>query len=117
MVYHTPPLKKVKKQGEMPLPSLGPIPLIKGEFRDGMGQRLGNGMDCSGCSHSMNPSPASPYGGRNSVTNGESRCRLRLCDSANESHQREANSQKRPRGQQASAACSILRALLEQPER
>jgi len=27
MAYHTPPLKKVKKQGEMPLPSLGPIPL------------------------------------------------------------------------------------------
>jgi len=27
MAYHTPPLKKAKKQGEMPLPSLGPIPL------------------------------------------------------------------------------------------
>ena len=27
MAYHTPPFKKVKKQGEMPLPSLGPIPL------------------------------------------------------------------------------------------
>jgi len=26
MACHTPPLKKVKKQGEMPLPSLGPIP-------------------------------------------------------------------------------------------
>ena len=26
MAYHIPPLKKVKKQGEMPLPSLGPIP-------------------------------------------------------------------------------------------
>ena len=24
MVYHTPPLKKAKKQGEMTLPSLGP---------------------------------------------------------------------------------------------
>jgi len=29
MAYHTPPLKKVKKQGEMPLPSFGPIPLKK----------------------------------------------------------------------------------------
>jgi len=26
MAYHTTPLEKVKKQGEMPLPSLGPIP-------------------------------------------------------------------------------------------
>ena len=42
MVYHTPPLKKAKKQGEMPLPNLGPIPLKK--FRDGMGLRLGNGI-------------------------------------------------------------------------
>ena len=29
MAYHTPSLKKVKQQGEMPLPSLGPIPLKK----------------------------------------------------------------------------------------
>ena len=29
MACHIPPLKKVKKQGEMPLPSLGPIPLKK----------------------------------------------------------------------------------------
>jgi len=29
MACHTPPLKKVKKQGEVPLPSLGPIPLKK----------------------------------------------------------------------------------------
>ena len=29
MACHTPPLKKAKKQGEMPLPSLGPIPLQK----------------------------------------------------------------------------------------
>jgi len=28
MACHTLPLKKVKKQGEMPLPILGPIPLI-----------------------------------------------------------------------------------------
>jgi len=28
MACHTPPLKKVKKQGEMPLPSLGPIPSL-----------------------------------------------------------------------------------------
>ena len=44
MACHTPPLKKVKKQGEMPLPSLGPIPLKNVEFRDGMGLRLGNGI-------------------------------------------------------------------------
>jgi len=44
MACHTPPLKKVKKQGEMPLPSLGPIPLKNVEFRDGMGPRLGNGI-------------------------------------------------------------------------
>jgi len=29
MACHIPTLKKVKKQGEMPLPSLGPIPLKK----------------------------------------------------------------------------------------
>jgi len=29
MFCHIPPLKKAKKQGEMPLPSLGPIPLKK----------------------------------------------------------------------------------------
>jgi len=29
MACHAPPLKKMKKQGEMPLPSLGPIPLKK----------------------------------------------------------------------------------------
>ena len=29
MACHTPPLNKVKKQGEMPLPSLSPIPLKK----------------------------------------------------------------------------------------
>jgi len=34
MACHTPPLKKVKKQGKMPLPSLGPIPLKSVEFRD-----------------------------------------------------------------------------------
>ena len=34
MACHTPLLKKVKKQGEMPLPSLGPIPLKNVEFRD-----------------------------------------------------------------------------------
>jgi len=28
MACHTPPLKKAKKQGEMPLPSLGPIPSL-----------------------------------------------------------------------------------------
>ena len=44
MACHTPPLKKVKKQGEMPLPSASPIPLKNVEFRDGMGPRLGNGI-------------------------------------------------------------------------
>jgi len=45
MACHIPTLKKVKKQGKMPLPSLGPIPLKKNvEFRDGMGPRLGNGI-------------------------------------------------------------------------
>ena len=37
MACHTPPLKKVKKQGEVLLPSLGPIPLKNVEFRYGMG--------------------------------------------------------------------------------
>ena len=32
MACHIPPLKKAKKQGEMPLPSLGPIPLKKCYF-------------------------------------------------------------------------------------
>ena len=32
MACHTPPLKKAKKHGEMPLPSLGPIPLKKGRI-------------------------------------------------------------------------------------
>jgi len=44
MACYTPPFKKMKKQGEMPLPSFGPIPLKNVEFRDGMGPRLGNGI-------------------------------------------------------------------------
>ena len=32
MACHTPPLKKAKKQGEMPLPSLGPIPSLNSTF-------------------------------------------------------------------------------------
>jgi len=44
MACHIPPLKKAKKQGEMPLPSLGPIPLKNVEFMDGTGPRLGNGI-------------------------------------------------------------------------
>jgi len=44
MACHIPPLKKAKKQGEKPLPSLGPIPLQNVEFRNGMGPRLGNGF-------------------------------------------------------------------------
>jgi len=44
MACHTPPLKKVKKQGEMPLPSLGPIPSLNSTFFNGMGPRLGNGI-------------------------------------------------------------------------
>jgi len=31
MACHTPPLKRVKKQGEMPLPSLGPIPSLNSD--------------------------------------------------------------------------------------
>jgi len=37
MACHTPPLKKVKKQEEMPLPSLGPIPSLNSTFFNGMG--------------------------------------------------------------------------------
>ena len=37
MACHTPPLKTAKKEGEMPLPSLSPIPFKTVEFRDGMG--------------------------------------------------------------------------------
>jgi len=37
MAYHISPLKKMKKQGEMPLPSLGPIPLKNVEFRETVG--------------------------------------------------------------------------------
>ena len=44
MACHTPPLKKAKKQGEMPLPSPSPIPYKNVEFRDGMGLGLGNGI-------------------------------------------------------------------------
>jgi len=44
MVCHSPAPKKVKKQGEMPLPSLSPIPFKNVEIRDGMGLRLGNGI-------------------------------------------------------------------------
>ena len=35
-----PPLEKAKKQGEMPLTRLSPIPLQNVEFRDGMGLSL-----------------------------------------------------------------------------
>jgi len=38
MACHTPPLKKVKKQGEMPLPSLGPIPSLNSTFLMGWDQ-------------------------------------------------------------------------------
>jgi len=41
MAYHTPPLKKAKKQGEMPLPILSPIPF----------QSLGMGWDCGWTKH------------------------------------------------------------------
>jgi len=44
MACHIPPLRKAKKQGEMSLPSLGPIPLKNVEFWDGTGPRLGNGI-------------------------------------------------------------------------
>ena len=32
MTYHTPPLEEMKKQGDMPLPSLGPIPSLNSTF-------------------------------------------------------------------------------------
>ena len=41
MAFHTQPLKKAKKQGELPLPSLSPIVFIKGRIRDGIGLRMG----------------------------------------------------------------------------
>ena len=44
MACDTPPLKVAKKQGEMPSPSLSPIPFKSVEFRDGMGPRLSNGI-------------------------------------------------------------------------
>ena len=40
MACHIPSLKKAKKQGEMPLPSLGPIPLNKCVAKNGLGTRL-----------------------------------------------------------------------------
>ena len=48
MAYHTPPLKKVKKQGEMPLPSLGPI-LVLGpaEFYVHRGRKNAAGPETS----------------------------------------------------------------------
>ena len=39
MAYHTPPLQKAKKQGDMPLPFLSPLNSVKG-----MGLRMGNGI-------------------------------------------------------------------------
>jgi len=45
MACYTQPLQKVKKQEEMPLPSLSPVSLKKNvEFRAGMGLKLGNGI-------------------------------------------------------------------------
>ena len=44
MACHIPPLKKARKQGEMPLPSLGPIPSLNSTFFNEMGLRLGNGI-------------------------------------------------------------------------
>jgi len=38
------PQKSEETKGEMPLPSLDPIPIQNVEFRDGMGSRLGNGI-------------------------------------------------------------------------
>jgi len=40
--YSTP--QKVKKQGEMPLRNLGPIPSLNSAFFNGMGPRLDNGV-------------------------------------------------------------------------
>jgi len=44
MAYHIPTLKKGKIQGEMPLPSLSPIPSLILHSFNGMGLRLGNGI-------------------------------------------------------------------------
>jgi len=44
MACYTPPLNKAKKQGEMPLPILSPIPFTNVECRDGMRVRMGNGI-------------------------------------------------------------------------
>ena len=44
LACHTPPLKKEKKQGEMPLTSLGPIPSLNSTFFNGMELRLDNGI-------------------------------------------------------------------------
>ena len=44
MACHPPPLKKAKKQGEMPLPILSPIPFLNSTFVNGMGLMMGNGI-------------------------------------------------------------------------
>ena len=41
MVCHTQSLKKAKKQVEMPLPILSPIPI---NWKNGMGMRMGSGI-------------------------------------------------------------------------
>jgi len=40
MVGHTPPLKKTKNQGELPLPILSPIPSAMNGMRLGIGNSI-----------------------------------------------------------------------------
>lgn len=48
MVFcHAPPLEQAKKQGEMTLHILSPIPFKNVELRDGIGLRLSNGISHS----------------------------------------------------------------------
>ena len=52
MAYPNPPLEKTKKQGEMPLSILSPIPFTNVEFRDGMGHTprfKPKGFNCYKC--------------------------------------------------------------------
>ena len=44
MACHTPHLKKAKKQGEMPLPILSPIPSLNSTFYEWDGTEEGNGI-------------------------------------------------------------------------
>jgi len=47
MACHAPPIKIAKQQGEMPLPSLSPIPSLNSTVLNGMGLRLDKGISPS----------------------------------------------------------------------